>query len=616
MMGRHHRMSMGPLALLTVMAAGCSDYLVHPKNEPPPGDTAPPDCADFDPGELASVTVDESCLREPGVGTFQPEVEWQWNTNPILPAYDDIMAAPAVGNLNDDNQDGLVNGADTPEVVFTTFSGGAYSSAGALNAVIGDGSGTLWSIFEAGGHGFYGAGGVALGDLEGDGTIEVCAAGTTAAVVCVNGSDGSFLWAGGSETKAYGCPAIADLDGDGSAEVIFGRQVFDAAGNLLFVGTEGFGGPHRMSFAVDWDGDGQLEVVAGRTVYELDGSILWNDPANDHAAAVGDFNGDGDPDLVRSGDGVVRLTFNDGTEGWSTAIPGGGNGGPPTVADFDGDGEPEVGVAGSGQYSLFETDGTVRWSNSTQDLSSSQTGSSVFDFEGDGAAEVVHADELNLWIYNGSDGQVRLQLDGHASGTLMEYPLVADVDNDDSSEIILVGNDYTFTGWNGVTVIGDVDGSWAPARPIWNQYSYHITNVNNDGSIPAVQVENWLTWNNFRAAGTELGPAHWQANVRVDDPAICTARCREEAVEIHVPLSNTGRIDAVDFDLVLQGGAEVARETIPGLRSGGARWFGPYTVSRQEWGSGHLLVRGDADDVLDECNEVDNLVNLGSWPCP
>jgi hypothetical protein len=35
---------------------------------------------------------------------------------------------------------------------------------------------------------------------------------------------------------------------------------------------------------------------------------------------------------------------------------------------------------------------------------------------------------------------------------------------------------------------------------MWNQHTYHITNVNVDGSIPAIEQNNWQVsgFNNFR----------------------------------------------------------------------------------------------------------------------
>ena len=603
------------LAGLGLLAA-CSDYEISPKTDEGGGDdTAPPTCEDFSPDAHHPLPPDTNCLREPEVGTFTPQVEWQWNSNPEQPGYDDIMAAPAVGNLDDDNGDGRVDADDIPDVVFTNFAGGAYSSAGALTAIRGDGTGTLWSVTAPGGYTIYSSSGVALGDLDGNGTVEVCVSGTTVGVVCVNGADGSFLWAAGSEIHGYGCPAIADLEGDGRAEVIFGRQVFDFAGNTVFVGTEGHGGPHYMSYAVDWDDDGELEIVAGRTVYETDGSVLWSDPSNNDASAVGDFDGDGRPDLVRVGSGMVRLNLNDGSEVWSTSIPGGGNGGPPTVADFDGDGEVEVGVAGLAYYTMFDTDGSVLWSNPTSDYSSSQTGSSVFDFEGDGASEVVYADEHNLWIYEGATGAVRMQQDGHASGTLMEYPLIADVDNDGSTEIIVASNDYTYSGWNGITVLGDADDSWVPARPIWNQYAYHITNVENDGSIPQLQQQNWLSWNSFRAGGTELGPSHWQPDLSVVEAEVCLETCWKEEVQVYLVVRNLGLLDAVGVEVSLGANGVLGSQGFPMLSAGRAEVAGPFAVNATEWGSGALFAHVDGTDQIEECDETNNSFNLERFPC-
>ena len=64
-----------------------------------------------------------------------------------------------------------------------------------------------------------------------------------------------------------------------------------------------------------------------------------------------------------------------------------------------------------------------------------------------------------------------------AVGTLYEYPLVVDVDNDGQSEIVVINNSYAFGTKTGVTVYGDKDKSWRPGRKIWNQHAYYITNM-------------------------------------------------------------------------------------------------------------------------------------------
>ena len=44
----------------------------------------------------------------------------------------------------------------------------------------------------------------------------------------------------------------------------------------------------------------------------------------------------------------------------------------------------------------------------------------------------------------------------------------------------------------GIEVWGDALDNWVSTRPIWNQHSYHITNVEIDGSIPEVEQSSWL----------------------------------------------------------------------------------------------------------------------------
>ena len=72
---------------------------------------------------------------------------------------------------------------------------------------------------------------------------------------------------------------------------------------------------------------------------------------------------------------------------------------------------------------------SVKWSSPTQDGSSNRTGSSVFDFQGDGAAEVVYGDECYFRVYEGETGDVVYEIE-MSTATIHEYPLVADVDGD------------------------------------------------------------------------------------------------------------------------------------------------------------------------------------------
>ncbi|MDP6934776.1 MAG: FG-GAP-like repeat-containing protein, partial [Myxococcota bacterium] len=168
-----------------LLVLGCTEYDLHEaKSEVQGGDDTAPDsappvdtdtttCRDFEAPGSYEVAIDETCLNEPEVGSFNPVVEWQWDTNPFYGGYDDIMSTPAIANLTDDDGDGDIDEDDIPDIVFTSFTGGAYTSSGTVTAISGDGSGTHWSVLDSA-HAVYSSSGVAIGDLEGDGSPDVC----------------------------------------------------------------------------------------------------------------------------------------------------------------------------------------------------------------------------------------------------------------------------------------------------------------------------------------------------------------------------------------------------------------------------------------------------------
>src|SRR6185436_4745403 len=88
----------------------------------------------------------------------------------------------------------------------------------------------------------------------------------------------------------------------------------------------------------------------------------------------------------------------------SASLPG--HGGPPTIADVDGDGKPEIAVAGQDSLNVFSVGDapdypiTLLWQAKARDFSSNFTGSSVFDFDGDGNVEVLYGDECFARVYD------------------------------------------------------------------------------------------------------------------------------------------------------------------------------------------------------------------------
>ena len=629
--------------LLLPLLFACSDYELNPdKDEPAGGDaehtgepedtSVPPTCEDFEAPERIDPETNESCLNEPESGTFDPVVEWTTEGTITYSVGDDYThpyVMPSIGNLSDDNGDGVVDADDIPDIVYTAFDDSS-SNHGCLHVVSGDGSAEVMSVCKVTWDGVeYGVsrqGGSAIGDLEGDGSPDIVTIAQDGETIALE-RDGTVKWVyAGTLTSKYSYPSLADLDADGDVEVVVGQIILDSTGAELGVGTGGTATPDSnpspswgsISVPVDLDGDGFMEIVAGNTVYARDGTTLASSGLADGFCAVGDMDQDGEPEIVTTihSSGEVYAWEADGTVLWQTST-GSGGGGSPTIADFDGDGLPEVGVAGKSNYSVLDDDGSVLWSAAITDNSSSATGSSVFDFDADGAAEVVFSDEVALYVFDGATGSVIYQNDDHVHGTAWEYPVIADVDNDGAAEIILGSTNSHGDGWNGITVIGDASGSWAPSRVVWNQHAYHITNVNSDGTIPQNQQENWLTWNNFRAGGTELGPSHWLADLVPQDPEYCLETCSEDTVDVYLRAGNGGLLDTEGFvlRLVAEGGGVVAETESGVLVAGEGMVSAPLTLTREEWGDGKVALVVDPDEEVDECDEGDNLLDLGGWPC-
>jgi hypothetical protein len=513
----------------------------------------------------------DACEIKPSGGAVVPTLVWEWNGwGRAEPAYNQVMMTPIVINLNDDNSDGSVDENDTPDVIFSTFNANnpackTYECDGILRAVNGDDGSTLFD--QTGGFFRVMPGGqLAAGDIDGDGLPEIVACSSDAdrfGRLIAFENDGSFKWISpddGAVQCGQAAPSIADLDADGQPEVFVRYTVVNGktgatkwskpCKNIGAFPEAGKDGGHTAcdyTTAADLDGDGKLEVVGGNQAFHANGSLYWDRSASfrDGYPAIADLDLDGQPevvvvqsawDAVHKGDHYIRALRRDGRDYWGPIdinqgmAPAGdkadgtlAGGGPATIANFDTDAEPEIALAGAFGYVVFEADGTRKWFATTRDDTSRNTGSSVFDFDGDGVAEAVYNDEHWLRVYNGATGKVRY-CQCNTSATLWEYPVIADVDNDGHAEIVVSSNDFSSVIGNcskadaldectkdlvkngslpathGVRVYASPKRDWVGTRRIWNQYQYHITNVKEDGTIPQHERRNWTSpyLNNFR----------------------------------------------------------------------------------------------------------------------
>lgn len=422
--------------------------------------------------------------------------------------------------------------------------------------------------------------GVSIHDLNDDGKPEIIARYGSV----FNGQTGKQLAAPNTALAVLADPVVGDVDADGEIELV-ANKVFKWTGS-------------------GWADDHPGPNVAANAAPEFYAFADFGTPGA--SAAAFDFKKkDGKAEIVTTGSsagsdggGQVAIYTLEGQQILKVDLPSGERGGPPTIGDFDHDGFPEFASAGATAFRVFDPDCKaagagcvapfIRWAQPSKDQSSARTGSVIFDFEGDGQAEAVYADECFLRVYKGDTGEVEFSA-FRSSCTWLENPVVADPDRDTRTEIVVnsnlncnvdcpevdpidngvrcdknedcvskqcaagfcrcqtdadCGNTFmadpanpsiqseglgcraplngsTAMGnvcralhpnsqsadqkmsWNALYVYRDVLDRWADSRPLWNQHAYSITNINDDGSVPASKAwkQNFLEpkQNNYRA---------------------------------------------------------------------------------------------------------------------
>jgi hypothetical protein len=557
------------------------------------------------------------CRGDGQFDELEPEVLWHWSGVELGEhRYEQVMMTPVVADLT---------GRGRPHVVFSAYRPTATTAA---VLVVADGA-TGETLYTNATRPLDFGGQIALGDLDGDGRLEMAVSrnGGIGVVDDVESCPdpeaderGCYLWTFDLSGVGQGAPIIADLDADGRPEVIIGTNVFaGATGERL--ATVGRGDIYAL--VADLNGDGRLELYSNGCAYRYvdkeDGGRalepMWCAeafPSISRAySAVGDVVGGeraGLAEIIVTGNSnVYVLASESGALVYTRPLPGGGLGGAPTVADFDGDGRAEFGIAGQGCYTVFDmtcmeeegelpqtcqrptiapcTQGVdcfevelcpalagpdanfeaILWSVYIQDLSSSRTGSSVFDFQGDGRNEVVYNDECLLMVFDGQSGAPQFRFP-NTNRTSSEYPVIVDVNGDGRTNIVVSANNDQFNrdcrnpiqarpdrypechgetlpnwcteGTRGVIALQDPLDRWVRTRAIWNQYAYHIDNIGDDGSVPTRTTAFWRTHNTYRANRQGEVPLN-SPDVVVSAFSVSTTECPPE-LTFSVTITNRG----------------------------------------------------------------------------
>jgi hypothetical protein len=362
--------------------------------------------------------IDVSCSMSPGAivglttgidAAFSVPID-------ITPAY--VDSGLSLGPFDAQSMaTGDVNGDGYPDIVIANSSNGVN---GAGNRVlINNGSGGFADSGQSLGTGNSQS--VALGDVDGDGDLDMVVANSNgeANTVWLNDGSGNFTDSGQSlGSSSSTSVALGDVDRDGDLDIVVandgggqGNTVWfnDGLGHFSDSG-QSLGSSSSTSVALgDVDRDGDLDMVVANTngeantVWLNDGTGYFTDSgqslgsSSSTSVALGDVDKDGDLDMVVANTNGEANTvwFNDGSGNFTDSGQSLGSSSSTSVAlgDMDGDGDLDMVVANYGEGNkVWLNNGTGTFTDSGQSMGSgSSTSVALGDVNKDGGLDMMVA---------------------------------------------------------------------------------------------------------------------------------------------------------------------------------------------------------------------------------
>jgi hypothetical protein len=443
-----------------------------------------------------------------------PELLYSWDySSSVEPTFKQVMAAPVVGDIDGDH---------IPEIVFVSYLDSSYQDKGVLRVLNGKDGSVKFSV-SSDELRPYAVTTPLLVDLDGDGKAEIIYGHYSGKKMIALNSDGSLRWqldydfTGTSATTAGLCYqgfAAANLNGDGKTQILGAGFIVTEDSHRVPHIEKRFSGSSCTSFAASLDTkpNSPLQIIDQNGVYDRQGNLQWKFLRSGQASTA---------DLIPEIPGIEIVVVGGGYLSIYNGLTGavildkalaehsdlicsgrGVGGGQATIGDFDGDPSSlEIAVASGRSLTIFNRYGEILAGSVTKDCSSLVTGVTSFDFNGDGRPEIIYGDEQYMRIYE-MDGTSELKVIWstiNPSGTLYEYPVVADVDGSGEAKLVVVANNMWVShadsystdeekaaaaNITGLRVFGPkLKKAWMPTRPVWNQYAYFAANV-QDNLIP------------------------------------------------------------------------------------------------------------------------------------
>jgi hypothetical protein len=250
---------------------------------------------------------------------------------------------------------------------------------------------------------------------------------------------------------------LADLTGKGVVDLIGGKSsgvmIWPNNGSLNFSSSP-ITVPQANSnvISADMDGDGHLDLVSACVSGQCTGQVLYGNglyqfnpvaiPNLEWPYVIGDFNGDGKPDIA-TGSGAFLNTGNRTFQevvGNTTPI---GNAVQAVVADFNGDGKDDIALVLPGDTSISiwygRGDGTF-YEGTLLDPGQYPGGLAVGDFNGDGRTDLVVGLEFSHQVcifFNSGNGQFTRSF--FASGAATLGMIATDMNRDGKPDLV-IGN--------------------------------------------------------------------------------------------------------------------------------------------------------------------------------